>query len=103
VTTIDSVLDAARRLTYGAAVTKKNITIIPLIATDDRDADYLTLDEALANGCIRVSEVSEHGAVPALKVVNTGDTAVFLLDGEELIGAKQNRVVNLSILVPPNR
>lgn len=102
-TTIDSVLDAIRRVTYGAATTKENITVVPLIAADDRDADYMTLDEALARGCIRVTEVSEHGSVPDLKVINTGDTAVFLLDGEELLGAKQNRVVNLSILVPPNR
>jgi hypothetical protein len=36
-----------------------------------------------------------------LKVVNRGDVAVLLLDGEELVGAKQNRVLNLTILVPP--
>jgi hypothetical protein len=103
VTTIDSVLDAARQLTYGAATTKKNITVVPLIAHDDRDPDYLTLDEALAEGCIRVTEVNEHGSVPTLKVVNTSSAAVFLLDGEELLGAKQNRVINLSILVPASR
>ena len=36
-----------------------------------------------------------------MKVVNRGDVAVLLLDGEELVGAKQNRVLNLTILVPP--
>jgi len=36
-----------------------------------------------------------------LKVVNRGDVAVLLLDGEELVGAKHNRVLNLTILVPP--
>jgi ARG and Rhodanese-Phosphatase-superfamily-associated Protein domain len=35
-----------------------------------------------------------------LKIVNRGDMAVLLLDGEELLGAKQNRVINLTILVP---
>ena len=40
--------------------------------------------------------------MPELKVLNHGEKAVLLLDGEELIGAKQNRVLNLSILVPPH-
>jgi hypothetical protein len=31
---------------------------------------------------------------------NEGHRPVFLLDGEELVGAKQNRVVNISVLAP---
>lgn len=31
---------------------------------------------------------------------NRGLDPAFLLDGEELVGAKQNRILNLSILVP---
>jgi hypothetical protein len=99
VTTIESVLGRVRRLTYGSAMTNKNLTVVPLIASDDRDTDYRTLDEALTTGWIRVTEIDHRGSVPELKVVNSGDAAVFLLDGEELVGAKQNRVVNLSILV----
>ena len=38
--------------------------------------------------------------MPELKVTNSLDRPVLLLDGEELVGAKQNRVFNLTILVP---
>lgn len=62
--------------------------------------DYLTLDEALAGGMARVTEVSQSGTVPQLRFVNDGDAPVLLLDGEELVGAKQNRILNLSIFVP---
>jgi hypothetical protein len=41
--------------------------------------------------------------VPELKLNNESDEPVLLLDGEELIGAKQNRVLNLTILAPPKR
>jgi hypothetical protein len=62
---------------------------------------YLTLDEALAAGFVKVTEVSEAGHVPELTLVNDGERPVLVLDGEELVGAKQNRIVNLTILVPP--
>jgi hypothetical protein len=39
--------------------------------------------------------------VPELAVANKGEAAVLLLDGEELRGAKQNRVLNTTILVGP--
>ena len=45
--------------------------------------------------------MSESGPVPELTIVNDGPTPVLVLDGEELVGAKQNRIVNLTILVPP--
>jgi len=38
------------------------------------------------------------GDVPELHFLNEGDISVLLLDREELVGAKQNRVLYLSIL-----
>src|ERR1700730_11677852 len=44
-------------------------------------------------------EVSEAGSVLFLKVVNGADRQLLLLDGEELLGAKQNRILNTTVLV----
>jgi hypothetical protein len=60
---------------------------------------YVTLDDALAAGSLEVTEVNESGSVPTLRVHNKADTMVFLMAGEQLVGAKQNRVLNASILV----
>jgi hypothetical protein len=61
---------------------------------------YITLAEALESHLLTVSEVSQGGSVPELSVNNAGEVAVLLLDGEELAGAKQNRVLNTTVLVP---
>jgi hypothetical protein len=50
-------------------------------------------------GEARVTEVSEAGSVPFLTVANGADRPLLLLDGEELIGAKQNRILNTTVLV----
>src|SRR5262245_57789147 len=63
--------------------------------------DYLVLDEALGTRLFHITEVSESGIVPRLLATNEGDTPVFLLDGEELVGSKQNRIVNLSLMLGP--
>jgi hypothetical protein len=60
--------------------------------------EYTTLDEALAAGKLEVTEVSEGGSVPILKVANKGDTMVLLMAGEQLVGAKQNRILNSDIM-----
>lgn len=65
-----------------------------------RTVDYITLDDALTGSTIEITEVSAQGSVPELLVVNRGQKPVLIIDGEELTGAKQNRVVNLTILVP---
>jgi hypothetical protein len=59
---------------------------------------YRTLDEALATESLDITEISEGGSVPLLKVLNRGDDPVFLMAGEQLVGAKQNRILNASIL-----
>jgi hypothetical protein len=71
----------------------------PLLQREESAPGYLTLDEALAAGLASVTEVSESGSVPELRVENRAPKPVLILDGEELVGAKQNRIVNLTILV----
>jgi hypothetical protein len=86
-------------LQLAEAQTYKNITVFPLTGPEDGQFPYLTLSEALAAQTLVVTEVSQAGSVPELKVVNRGDQAALLVDGEELAGAKQNRVLNTSILL----
>lgn len=82
------------------AVAHRNLALFPLLGGLGGPPGYDTLDEAAAAGTARVTEVSAGGSVPELSFVNGGKEAVLLLDGEELVGAKQNRVLNLTILVP---
>lgn len=97
---MDAVLEALNRVRVGEPATFRALSIFPLLADVAGEPDYITLDEALARACGHVSEVSAGGSVPELKFTNEGAQPVLLLDGEELVGAKQNRVLNLSILVP---
>jgi hypothetical protein len=83
----------------GDAVEHRGVVINPLFPRRDPAARYLTLDDALPRG-FRVREVSEAGAVPELLVENPLADDVLLYDGEELVGAKQNRILNVSVLVP---
>jgi hypothetical protein len=84
---------------FAEAQVYRNIAIVPLIAPMDGTFQYSTLGEALATQDFAITEVSAAGSVPDLLVVNRGDRPVLLVDGEELAGAKQNRVLNTSILV----
>jgi hypothetical protein len=78
----------------------KNLAIYPLLSTYSAALDYILLDEALKEALIDVVEVDEAGDVPNLKVINKSEHMVLILDGEELVGAKQNRIVNTTILIP---
>jgi hypothetical protein len=76
-----------------------NMGVLPLLSSVDGSPDYLTLKEALEQRKLKITEVSEGGSVTELKVKNEADIPVLLLDGEEVVGAKQNRVLNTSILL----
>ena len=82
----------------GEPVEHRGIVVTPLFPRRDPVAAYITLDEALPRG-LRITETSDSGSVPELFVENPTDSAVLLYDGEELVGAKQNRILNVSVLV----
>ncbi len=80
-----------------------NLTIIPLFAeTGPNSPDYLTMEEAINSRLLIINEKNSGGSVPELIAQNLADKPVLLLDGEEVIGAKQNRILNASILLAPN-
>ena len=88
----------ATSIQLGEPVEHRGIVIAPLFPRRTPDAAYVTLEQALPLG-FRVEEVSEQGSVPELVVRNPTDSDVLLYDGEELLGAKQNRILNVSVLV----
>lgn len=77
-----------------------NLVLFPLAGFPEHEPDYITLDDALEEGTAQVREISESGSVPEILFENNGEQPVLLLDGEELVGAKQNRILNLTILAP---
>lgn len=82
----------------GEPVEHRGIVVAPLFPRRDPVADYVTLDAALPRG-FRVDEISDAGTVPELVVDNPTDARVLLYDGEELVGAKQDRILNVTVLV----
>jgi hypothetical protein len=62
---------------------------------------YRTLAEALALGAT-VTECRREARVDTLEVHNPTDFAVLLYEGEQLLGAQQDRSIDLSILVAPH-
>jgi hypothetical protein len=86
-------------INIGSVQSYRNLAVFPLVSDYALDLDYLTLDEALDEDAVDVVELDQDGSVPELKVVNKSKTMILILDGEELVGAKQNRIVNTTILI----
>lgn len=87
------------RIHLGEMVAHNELAILPILCSVNGGPDYITLKEGFDDGSIVVTEVSQGGSVPELKVINSGKRSILMLDGEELAGAKQNRVLNTTILV----
>ncbi|MGH7605294.1 MAG: ARPP-1 family domain-containing protein [Gemmatimonadaceae bacterium] len=86
-------------LKLGAPQVFRNLALYPLVSEACARAGYVLLEEALERRLARVTEVSEGGRVPELAFENASAEKILLVDGDELVGAKQNRVLNLSVLV----
>jgi hypothetical protein len=88
-----------KSMQLGDPVEHGSVTIAPLFPRATPRAEYITLDDAIPLG-LRITEVDEAGSVPELLVENPVERNVLLYDGEELLGAKQNRILNVTVLVP---
>ncbi|MDA0171816.1 hypothetical protein OJ998_22140 [Solirubrobacter taibaiensis] len=71
------------------------LAVFPLIVTHPRTLRY----QAFAQGGVTVHELEE-ASVNDLLVSNALDVPVLLYEGEEVLGAQQNRTFDVSVLVP---
>jgi len=94
----------SRNLILGDPFAVHGLGIIPLLGDTSLNSPALDLlEQALDAGSFKVTEVSEGGSVPFLRAENSGANPVLILDGEELVGGKQNRIVNATIIILPGK
>jgi hypothetical protein len=85
VMTMEQIQGFLENVKLGGKQSHLNMTLIPLLASDAREPDYLVLEEALGQGAVDVTEVSQGGSVPDLKLINKSPNKLLVVDGEELI------------------
>ncbi len=84
---------------YGEPRSFSGLTLVPLFSSRLAPFEYVLLSTAIRTGTAAIEEVGL-GHVPTLRIVNRSAMPVLLVDGEHLVGVKQNRILNTTILVP---
>jgi len=77
----------------------QKLKFVPILGRSHDQPPYELLRQETLTSVV-VTEISQSGSVPELQVENKLDVRVFLMDGQELVGAKQNRILNTDVLVP---
>ncbi|MCY3943646.1 MAG: hypothetical protein OXG18_07785, partial [Gemmatimonadetes bacterium] len=96
---MDLVKTTLSGLTLADPMNHGGLTVFPLASDRSSSLSYLLLEDGLRKDLVSIREVSEGGSVPELTVESRADKPVLIVDGEELMGAKQNRVANLTMLL----
>lgn len=78
------------------------LSVVQFVTAQKNCLEYLSLKEAISNNRIILKEKDEGADVNNLIVINRSNKPIFLMDGDILEGAKQNRVLNSSVLLAPN-
>ena len=78
----------------------EHMAIIPLKTEPNYKLDILTLKKGFELDLVEVKECKQ-STVNTLIVKNRSISPLLLIDGEEVVGGDQNRIVNSTILVPP--
>lgn len=96
---IERFLDSAQ---VGEPWQWEGLTIFPITLNPVRSfGEVLTLDEAAGKGVVTISEVGS-GEVNRVRVQNRSSRPVFLMAGEAITGARQDRMVSEDTLLAPH-
>ena len=79
----------------------RDITVAQIKYNTSLLDSIISLHEAFEKKLIVVKELEGNEQVNTINLENLSDSYIFILDGDILKGAKQNRVVNTSVLVAP--
>ena len=78
----------------------RNMEVIPVRINRNGHNDYLTLKRGIRAGFVEITEC-EVSTVGTVLARNKANVPLVLIDGDEIVGAKQNRIMNRSLIVPP--
>ena len=78
----------------------KNLAIYPLTRRSAHTTEYVTLDEAMNKDWLTIREIG-NGEVNFVELKNIGNKVVFIMTGEMISGAKQDRMLKDDVLIPP--
>lgn len=81
-------------------VQAENLRIYPLTYSGSAET-FMTLKTALAKDLIVVKEKNE-GDVNTVVIKNKSSSTIFVMAGEIIKGAKQDRMIENDLLIPPN-
>jgi len=87
-------------LVVGEGTAFEKMRLFPIFREGSSPLAYRVLAEALADGSVEVRE-KPSATVPELWLVNHSKEMVLVMGGEEVLGGKQNRMVNASCLIAP--
>jgi hypothetical protein len=90
----------ASPFTVEAPVIAGPLAVFPLIADRSPSLHYVSFMQAVTQG-VTVTELPQGASVNDLVVHNPLDVPVLLYEGEEVLGAQQNRTFDVSVLVAP--
>jgi hypothetical protein len=93
-----SFVAAADGIRVSGPMVHDNLAIYFLHGSATGGAIPISLEEALANGRVKVRET---GNVNELTMENVGDSEVFVQAGDIVKGGRQNRVLSVDLLLPP--
>ena len=74
------------------------LAVFPLFAAADPRLEYVSYAEGAARG-VTISELPTGASVNDVLVWNPLDVGVLLYEGEEILGAQQNRTVDAAVLI----
>ncbi len=95
------IMTLVKLLEVGRPVAYEALTIVPIYRTDNpRPGDFVMLDEAVKNGWIEIGEV-EGGRVPQVRISNLSKRTIYIMGGEILTGARQDRLLAADLLLAP--
>jgi ARG/rhodanese/phosphatase superfamily protein len=86
----------------GPPVEAGPLRLFPLFVTGPSAPDYVPGPEAGSAGAITVDERGDGAEVPELVLTSGTALPLLLLEGETVLGVKQNRTLNVSVLCRPH-
>ncbi|MCS7168527.1 MAG: DUF6569 family protein [Gemmatales bacterium] len=78
----------------------KNLAVFFLHTAQQDPREFLTLDEGLNRGLVKVSERPD-ARVNELIIENNSDLPLFLQEVDRLYGGQQDRILYASLIIPP--